>query len=105
MSENLNATCAICGEKYHVCRPCRETKVFKPWRTITDSINCYKIYIIIHDYTNKKITKEKAKEQLSECTMPKTLQPHIADVIADIMSVQSNTKKKSATSSEKANIK
>ena len=101
MSENLNATCAICGEKYHVCRPCRETKVFKPWRTITDSINCYKIYIIIHDYTNKKITKEKAKEQLSECTIPETLQPHIADVITDIMSVQNITKKKSVTSSKK----
>lgn len=85
MSEVLNATCSICGEKYHVCNSCRNTKSFTPWRSVADSINCYKIYTIVHEYTYKVLTKKQAREKLNDCIMPKTFQLHIKTVIDEIM--------------------
>jgi len=35
---NINAYCKICGQGYHVCNSCQNQKVFKPWRSIVDSI-------------------------------------------------------------------
>lgn len=69
MVEQNNATCAVCGKEYHVCQSCRNQLSFVPWRTITDTANCYKIHIILNDYTNKRITKHKAKEQLEMCDL------------------------------------
>lgn len=94
MSEILNATCAICGTKYHACNTCKSIKTFKPWRTITDTINCYEIYMAIHDYNNQKISKEDAKTELEKCTIPDKLQPHIKAAIEEIMSTPSTAKKK-----------
>ena len=88
MAENLNATCAICGKKYHACATCKSTITYKPWRTITDTIDCYKIYMIVYDYEKKIITNDKAKEMLSNCKMPETFQPHIKKVIDEIMGEQ-----------------
>ena len=100
MAETLNATCAICGKTYHACNTCSSIKTFKPWRTITDSINCYKIYQIVYDYTNKIIDKDKAKELISDCVMPDTFQPHIKKVINEIMDVDKVKK----TTSKKTSI-
>lgn len=92
MAKELNATCAICGEKYHVCATCKSVKTLKPWRTITDTIDCYKIYMIIHDFENGIITKENARKMLDACTLPKTFQPHIKVVIDEIMSIEKKVK-------------
>lgn len=92
MSETLNATCAICGKKYHVCNACKDTKIFKPWRTITDTIECYKIYMIVHDYKNRTIRKNEARELLEKCNMPDYIQPHIKNVIDEIMYVRKQSK-------------
>ena len=100
MAETLNATCAICGKKYHACNTCSSIKTFKPWRTITDSIDCYKIYQIVYDYTNKIIDKDKAKELLGDCVMPDTFQLHIKKVIKEIMNVDKVKK----TTSKKTSI-
>ena len=62
MSEkNINAYCSICGNGYHVCRSCSEQKTFKPWRSIVDNIEHYKIYLALHEYTLSK-NKEVAKK-------------------------------------------
>lgn len=97
MSKELNATCSICGERYHVCNTCKSIKTLKPWRTITDTIDCYKIYMIIHDYKNGVLTKENARKKLDECALPNKIQKHIKAAIDEIMSadkkVKSETKK------------
>jgi hypothetical protein len=97
MSKELNATCSICGERYHVCNTCKSVKTLKPWRTITDTVDCYKIYMIIHDYKNNILTKENARRKLNECTMPQIFLPHIKAVIDEIMShekkIKTETKK------------
>lgn len=93
MPKELNATCSICGSKYHVCNTCKSVKTLKPWRTITDTIDCYKIYMIIHDYTNKVITKEKACEMLNHCSIPSNLQTHIQKTIDEIIGFEKKNKK------------
>ena len=100
MSEKHNATCAIYGKKYTSCFVCENVKTFKPWRTITDTIGCYKIYMAIHDYNNGNISKSKAKELLEQCTMPDTFQPHIKKEIDKIMAVPKRSIRKVANTEE-----
>ncbi len=68
MSELLNGVCDICGKRYSVCKTCQTVKTFKPWRTITDTLEHYKIFIALSEYTRTK-NKEEAKEQLSHCDL------------------------------------
>ena len=95
MKENLNATCSICGKRYHVCSTCSETKSFTPWRTIVDTINCYKIFLIIRDYTNKNKTKDDAKKELERCDLSEmdAYLPEIKLVIQEILKVEKKIKK------------
>ena len=69
MAEYLNAECSICGTKYHRCDDCANMKSFAPWRKIVDSSECYKIYMILRDYTNKHIDKSEAKALLGGCSL------------------------------------
>ena len=105
MAETLNATCAICGNNYHVCKTCKSVKSFTPCRTIADSTNCYKIYMIIHQYNCGIITKESAKKMLENCTMPNTFQDHIKKVIDEIMGTQTVNSEPSNITSENTKIK
>lgn len=105
MAERTNATCAICGEKYYVCNTCRSTKQLKPWRTITDSIECYKIYMIIHNYTNGLITKEKARKMLEDCTLPLKTQSHIKAVIDEITEPDKKVKQETKKGAENNNLR
>ena len=88
MSKELNATCSICGKRYFVCSTCRSVKTVKPWRTITDTIECYKIYMIVHNYKNNAISKEESRKQLKECTF----QYHIKIEIYEINSYEKKNK-------------
>jgi len=85
--ENLNATCSICGKKYHMCVTCSEVKSFMPWRTIVDTVNCYKIFLILRDYTNKSKTKESAKADLEKCDLSEisTFIPEVKSAVEEIL--------------------
>lgn len=98
MAEPFNSVCSICGKPYHVCKTCLEQKLFKPWRTVTDSIEHYKIYLSIHGYTLSK-DKEKAKEDLKNCDLSdmKNFKPEIKAIIKEIMA---EPKKKSISKKE-----
>ena len=86
MSQELNATCDICGKKYHVCNSCKEVKSFTPWRTVTDTMQHYLIFLALSEYTKTK-DKEKAKEELSKCDLSEldTFNENIKTVIKEIM--------------------
>ncbi len=60
--------CTICNNKYEICNTCKSQKIFKPWRTVTDTIEHYKIYLAIHSYTVSN-NKEFAKEELQKCNL------------------------------------
>ena len=86
MENNINAFCKICGSGYHVCNSCLEQKTFSPWRTVTDTIEHYKIYIVLHSYS---ITgdKEKAKLELQKCDLNglDNFRPEIKSMINEII--------------------
>lgn len=65
MAEKINHWCAVCGKGYYACDSCNSTKTFTPWRSLTDSIDHFKVFLILKDYNNKFISKEDAKKQLS----------------------------------------
>lgn len=90
---NINAFCKICGDGYHVCHSCLEQKTFKPWRTITDSIKHYQIYLAIHRYTLSN-DKEKAKAELQNCDLNglEKFKPEIKAVIKEIMAEPKRTR-------------
>lgn len=87
MSKHLNHTCAICNKNYYFCLDCGNAKSFTPWRTIVDTIEHYKIYIIIQDYVNKRINKTEASRQLSQLDLSEkdNFVTEIKDVINDIL--------------------
>ena len=84
--KNINAYCSICNSGYHVCNSCKDEKTFKPWRTVADSIEHYKIYLAIYGYT---MTKDKitARKELQSCNLEglENFKPEIQSVIKDIM--------------------
>ena len=86
MSQELNATCDICGKKYHICSSCKEVKSFTPWRTVTDTMQHYLIFLALSEYTKTK-DKEKAKEELSKCDLSEldTFNENIKTAIKEIM--------------------
>ena len=86
MAQELNATCDICGKKYHICSSCKEVKSFTPWRTVTDTMQHYLIFLALSEYTKTK-DKEKAKEELSKCDLSEldTFNENIKSAINEIM--------------------
>lgn len=105
--ENLNATCSICGKKYHMCVTCSEVKSFMPWRTIVDTVNCYKIFLILRDYTNKAKTKESAKADLEKCDLSgiSIFIPEVKSTIEEILKEETKIKKiKTLSMEEKDNV-
>lgn len=62
-----NATCIVCGKKYHLCIACERSKAtWKPWKMIADTENCYEIYKVLNDYNFNKISKEEARNLLEK---------------------------------------
>ena len=86
MSEKFNATCSICGKPYKICRTCQEIESFTPWRTVTDTLQHYAIFLALSEYTKTK-DKEKAKEELSKCDLSEldTFNENIRSVIKEII--------------------
>lgn len=101
---NINAFCKICGVGYHVCGACLEQKTFKPWRTVTDTIEHYKIYLAIHGYTVSK-DKNKAKIELQGCNLNdlENFKPEVKAVIKEIMTEPK--KIRTTSKKDKENIK
>ena len=64
MSNKINHWCIICGTGYHACDSCDSMKSFTPWRAIADTVDHYKIYVIIKQYKSNLITKEEARNML-----------------------------------------
>lgn len=103
MNKQLNATCSVCGKKYHMCSDCSEVKSFTPWRTVACSTECYKIYLVLSNFNNGFINKAETKEQLSNCNLSNLdlFESNIKELINNILKEE---KPKTATKSN-ANAK
>lgn len=86
MENNINAYCAICSKGYHVCSSCLEQRTFRPWRTVTDTMEHYKIYLALHGYTISK-DKEQAVSELEGCDLSgmEDFNPEVKAAIHEIM--------------------
>lgn len=87
MSKTPNSVCAICGKPYYCCNDCKSTKSFTPWRRVTDTMEHYKIFLILKDYTNQAISKQDASEMLQRCNLAglDTFKEDIRAAIIEIM--------------------
>ena len=106
MEDNkINARCSICNCGYFLCKSCKNEKKFKPWRTVTDTIEHYKIYMAIHGYTVTQ-NKEQAKAKLQNCNLSdmESFKPEIKSVINEIMSNPVKIKPVTKTKKIKADI-
>lgn len=85
MEQNINAYCAICGTGYHVCNSCLKESSFKPWRTVTDTMEHYKIYLALHEYTLTG-DKNRGNAYLKSCDLSdlNAFLPEIKKVIGEI---------------------
>ncbi|MCI8356685.1 MAG: hypothetical protein HFI51_00850 [Lachnospiraceae bacterium] len=63
--KKINHWCVLCGAGYHSCDLCSKTTAFTPWRTLTDTLEHFRIFMVLKDYNNQIIDREHAKELLS----------------------------------------
>lgn len=66
MSKEINHFCVLCGKGYHACDSCNDTKAFASWKSLTDTVEHFKIFIILRDFHNGILSKDEAKDKLSE---------------------------------------
>ncbi len=87
--EKLDTQCKICGRLYHYCNNCREFKTIESWRQHADTMEHYKIFMTILDYTQYNESKDKVKEQLSNCDLSDSASyfPWIQYLINQIMDI------------------
>lgn len=79
------AVCSICGKEYRACLSCKEKMKIMPWKRLTDTEECYKIFLTLQSYTNKNTTKEEARSALEKVKFNKEeLKPHIQAAIDEI---------------------
>lgn len=85
-SKKINHWCVLCGAGYHSCDKCDNQSTFTPWRTLTDTLEHFKIFMILKDYNNRKIDRESARELLSAFDLSgwKTYKSGARSVLADI---------------------
>ena len=106
MAEKLNATCDICGKRYHICHSCEEAKSFKAWRTITDTIEHYKIFMVLSEYTRTKDISV-AREGLEKCDLSgkENFNENIRRAIDEILTSDEKTETKQEKAYKPVKIK
>lgn len=91
----MKATCIICGKEYDACLSCKDKISLRPWKTVTDTIDCYKLFLILAQFNKGSLTKDVAKKQLSNIKYNlDELKEHDKKVVLEIMS--ETTKKSKA---------
>ena len=90
-SQYLNATCSICGKKYHMCASCKDLMALQPWKIHTDTAEHYKIYQVLLGYNTGvyDIAEAKAKLLNIDLSDKDTYMTEIKEVIDKIMSYES----------------
>ena len=87
MVENNNAVCSICGKAYHLCLSCSDTIKLRPWKTYTDTQECFKVFQVVRGFSTGVYTKDEAKEKLQNVDLKdiNSFRPHIKKIVKDIL--------------------
>ena len=86
MAEN-NAVCSICGNPYHLCLSCSDAMKLHPWKTYTDTQECFKVFQVVRGFSTGVYTKDEAKEKLQNVDLKDidSFRPHIKNIVKDIL--------------------
>lgn len=61
------AVCVTCGKEYELCRKCDEkNKEYATWHASCDTPECFQVLLVLNEYYFGKVSKEDARERLSE---------------------------------------
>lgn len=100
MANQETATCVVCGRQYRACLSCKNQIRLKPWKSITDTMECYKIFLVITQYNNGYTSREEARKQLEAIPYNEDiLSESVRNKIKEIMSVPVEQPKKTANKS------
>ena len=77
--------CILCGKTYKYCKSCRSDAKKGPWSSLFDTENCKNNSKALTDYNLKKITKEDARDALSQCDLSIELKEFYRNEIEEIM--------------------
>lgn len=86
MAEN-NAICSICGKAYYLCLSCSDAMKLHPWKTYTDSQNCFQVFQVVRGFSTGVYTKDEAKKKLQNVDLKdiNSFRPHIKKIVKDIL--------------------
>lgn len=87
MSEQINATCSICGNGYHLCLSCKDSMRLHPWKMHTDSASCYQVFQVVKGYSTGVYNKEEFKSKLKNIDLSnlENYRDHIKSLIKDVL--------------------
>ena len=87
MGEQINATCSICGNGYHLCLSCKDFMKLNPWKMHTDSASCYQVFQVVKGYNTGVYTKEEFKSKLKNIDLSnlENYRDHIKSLIKDAL--------------------
>ena len=87
MAEKNNAVCSICGKGYHVCLSCADAMKVQPWKSFTDTSECFKVFQVVRGFSTGVYTKDEAKEKLQNVDLKDvdSFRPHIKKIVKDIL--------------------
>lgn len=85
MSEQINATCSICGNGYYLCLSCKDSMKLHPWKMHTDSASCYQVFQVVKGYSTGVYNKEEFKSKLKNIDLSnlENYRDHIKVLIKD----------------------
>ena len=87
MVEKNNATCSICGKGYYACVSCADAMKLHPWKTHTDTAECFKVFQVVKGFNTNLYTKDEAREKLQNVDLKDmdSFRPHIKKIVKDIL--------------------
>ena len=87
MTEKNNATCSICGNKYHACYSCKDSIQLQPWKIHCCSVDCYKTYQVVRGFSTGVYTKDEFKIKLKNIDLSNldNYREHIRVLIKDAL--------------------
>lgn len=87
MSEQINATCTVCGNGYHMCLSCKDKMRLSPWKMYTDSAEHYKIHQIMYGFSTNLYTEDEVRMKLKNVDLSdlETFKPNVKAAIKNIL--------------------
>lgn len=86
--------CIVCGNEYNYCRSCPKDAKKATWYALYDNENCKNISQALTDYNFNKVTKEEAKDILSNCDLSINLAEYYRNTLDVVMAKPKRSKAK-----------